>query len=512
MKWLSNRDNRFDLILTLVFGVLSAISLYHHEMWRDELQVWSLVRESHSIHDLFINLKYEGHPALWYLLLMPLARLTPKPYPMQLLHLSVAIASVHIFVRHSPFGRMVKVLFPFGYFILYEYAVISRNYGIGVLLVLLICVFFRERFKKFHIVGLLLFLLAHTSVYGLIIAISFASGILIEYIIKSGGTGSSEYKREILAGSTIIGLGVFTSILQMSPPVDSSFAPKWILTYDFTRFKDVIGTVTNAFIPIPPIELHFWNSSIFDGLTWLLLSKGIIASLVISWATLLLVRKPVALFIYIIGTVGLLTFFYVKYLGYIRHHGFLFILFLACLWVSSYYEDSQADWLVMRASNVLRKGLQLQLAAILIVHLLGGGIAFAMDYMYPFSQSMRMAKLLVVPGMKDRVWVADLDDAVSSVSGYADNKFLYVRGNRFGSFVRWDSVRVKHVSQEDVVKTAREQLLKLNKVGIIVSYPLSEEVISLNGLREVIRLKPGIVKDEGYCVYLIEDALKATKE
>jgi hypothetical protein len=48
----------------------------HHELWRDEVQAWLLDRDSSSAIDLLSRQKYEGHPALWQLLLMPLTRIS----------------------------------------------------------------------------------------------------------------------------------------------------------------------------------------------------------------------------------------------------------------------------------------------------------------------------------------------------------------------------------------------------------------------------------------------------
>ena len=84
----------FPAGLTAVYALVLAFGLAHHEMWRDELQAWLLARDSAGPADLFANLKYEGHPALWHLLLMPLTRLTASPVAMQALHLVIASTTV----------------------------------------------------------------------------------------------------------------------------------------------------------------------------------------------------------------------------------------------------------------------------------------------------------------------------------------------------------------------------------------------------------------------------------
>ncbi len=51
--------------LLLVFFSLGATLILTHALWQDEWQAWLLARDSRSLAELFHNLRYEGHPALW---------------------------------------------------------------------------------------------------------------------------------------------------------------------------------------------------------------------------------------------------------------------------------------------------------------------------------------------------------------------------------------------------------------------------------------------------------------
>src|ERR1700737_4773169 len=46
---------------------IAGFALARHAMWFDELQAWNIARASGSLPDLFHHLRYEGHPAAWYL-------------------------------------------------------------------------------------------------------------------------------------------------------------------------------------------------------------------------------------------------------------------------------------------------------------------------------------------------------------------------------------------------------------------------------------------------------------
>lgn len=77
------RLNARVLTLLALYALAIGFALYWHATWRDEMQAWLIVRDSADLPALFHNLRYEGHPALWYLLLMPLTRLSRDPALMQ---------------------------------------------------------------------------------------------------------------------------------------------------------------------------------------------------------------------------------------------------------------------------------------------------------------------------------------------------------------------------------------------------------------------------------------------
>jgi len=75
--------------LVAVFFVVAAATIFRHEMWMDELNTWDVVRDATGLGSLFANMHLEVHPALWYLALFPLTRVTADPRSMQLLHLLI---------------------------------------------------------------------------------------------------------------------------------------------------------------------------------------------------------------------------------------------------------------------------------------------------------------------------------------------------------------------------------------------------------------------------------------
>ncbi|HEY1739224.1 MAG TPA: hypothetical protein VGI86_10960, partial [Acidimicrobiia bacterium] len=123
-----------ELRALAAFGAVLAIALASHELWRDELQSWMIARGSDSPTALLHNLRYEGHPVLWYALLWPFARVFHSVATLQILEWFIATATAALVLFKAPFTVARRVALVFGYFFLYEYGALTRSYGLGVLL------------------------------------------------------------------------------------------------------------------------------------------------------------------------------------------------------------------------------------------------------------------------------------------------------------------------------------------------------------------------------------------
>lgn len=148
--------------------------LAHHENWRDEAQAWQIARNL-GLSALFDQLRYEGHPCLWYLILMPFAKLGLPFSCMGFISLAFMSGAVWIILRKSPFLWPVRLILVFSSFFVYFYPVISRSYSMIPLLLAWIAVLYPDRKQKGLAYGAALALLTQTHVYmvGLSFLLSF---------------------------------------------------------------------------------------------------------------------------------------------------------------------------------------------------------------------------------------------------------------------------------------------------------------------------------------------------
>ena len=154
----------FATFLILLYSAIGIVLLLHHEPWEDEAHVWLIARDLNII-SIFQQMAYDGSPALWYMFLVPFAKIG-LPYISEfILHLIIAISAVTVFILYAPFSRVTKVLFIFSYYMVYEYSIIARSYGLSILLLFLIAALYAKRFERPLWYAFLIFLLFNTNAH-----------------------------------------------------------------------------------------------------------------------------------------------------------------------------------------------------------------------------------------------------------------------------------------------------------------------------------------------------------
>ncbi|GIX06935.1 MAG: hypothetical protein KatS3mg115_1338 [Candidatus Poribacteria bacterium] len=490
-RTIERADRRvFPWLIVGVYVLVVARAAAHHEMWRDEIQAWLLARDSSGLLDLCRNLKYEGHPGLWHLTLMPLTRITWAPEIMQVWHLLIAATVMFLILRYGPFPLPLRALIPFGYFAVFEYAVKCRNYALGWLLLTTAVLLYPHRRRLLPWIGLALMLAAHTTVFPLIITIVLTGVLGLEALIellRGRMDRSWGSLRPYAIGLGLALFGILTSVVQIVPPEDTGFAVGWRFQWDPNHFKNVLLLYRRVWAP-PHLD---WleSSPYFGALRWWV-SGGIVV-----WTVALFWRRPFGLLFYLGATAGVLAFNYVKYFGAIWHHGQLFVIFLLVHWMERASRPAEP----MRGERWLFRFSNLALGGVLILQLLSGIGVLQEDARRPFSNGKAAGRFLREHGLTKRPILGDYDAAVSTVVGYARlPKIFYARGERWGSFVVWDKARTQGVSQEQLM--ALWERLGPETV-LLTNYRVREELLAPHGLQEWAAFTGAMVGDENFFIY-----------
>ena len=522
-----------DFLPIAVFLILGGFGIFHHEMWRDEIQAWLLVRDSSSLTDFYENFKYEGHPILWYFCLFLIKSFTKSLVTIQIFNWLIVTGIVYLFVKYSPFTKLQKLLFCFSYYPLYEYGLIARNYAMGILFLFLFCILYQFRNYQILSLSVCLAFLANSSTFAFILSAVF--GLLVAFdLISSYGLKPLFDKHRwqlpisgfiILSGWILAGVPIFWSALQawsgIGDVVERGTAfsgvstinqandsgPAWLkIGRDLSRTWNYIW---ESYVPIPNIKVDFWNSNIFDSISVFFRTWGIenwqiggfvtlIASTILFFLCLrLFIAKRLILAAYCLGSFAI-AFLCFLYPSQLRHYGHLFFLFLGCVWISK-YAISQTPLLgISGLSQTFEKNF---ITSLLIAQAIAGAFAYTVDIIYPFSTSRDVAEFIQAQGLSSLPVVGYEKRPTTTLSGYL-NKPLYNPGSdQFESF--W-TTRSPEVETEDILMDAIRLAQRQNSAVLIVvteaidtsAFPTVHKLKSFNG--------PRIVRSEGFHLYQVE--------
>ncbi len=478
------------LLVTAAFLAITAPLVLHHAMWRDEADPFVLARDSPSLLSLLAGTRYEGHPPLWYVLLWTLTRVTVVPLAAQWLNLALAALTVFLFTRFAPFPLIARILLPFGYYVLFEYAVIARNYQVMILLAVLFCIAWRYRPRNFVLLGTLIALLCATHVFGVIMATGFGAALLVEYL------GTSEARAYIrghlaafFAGVLIAAGGAALCTALVIQPSDSGWLPDWRLDLIPAHVGRTVTALGDAYFPLPVDGVHFWNAQVLPD--W---AAGILGVLALVVSILAVAASPQALAFLAMTDGGLLLFLHTKYYGAWRHHGILFIAFLIAVWIRRDRVPVPMIRLPRWLSSWRFAGVTVTLAV--VVQIYGSVIACWFAIQHPFSESERAAAFLSARLRSETVVVARSDVGMASLAAYLPGrKFFYPRGSRWGTFTDWRAT----FSRKDPMTWAKIFAAEKGEPVILL---WDEPIPQVGGqLRYLGGFEGGIVADERFYIY-----------
>ena len=434
----SSSSTAGDVLFFLLLALNIARAL-RHAMWRDELQIFQLASGSPTLIDLFRNLKYQSHAAVWDTLVWGVSRLTLDPAWMQVLHVAIATSLWIILWRCSPFTRLEKFLLLLSYSLFFEYFVISRGYALAVLLAF---VFVKLRQHRpvpvlfcWVLLGLMANFVVHTAIWSIALAVVFVL---------------EERRRDLrfIAGAAIYLALLVVGIATMIPAPD--FAP-WPTSpkLDWAGIVNAPAVMLGAFVPLELRWLHaaasflaepnaapfpfIWNP---NPVSEILRFAQTDANHPARLAALLLI--PVAVCIVLTRNMYRVMEFCLVYFGVLlfavlwhfpggsRHNGLVFLALVACVWTArSGASFSGPSWLF---------------AGILAINALGGALTPGSEF-HTFSQSRNTAAWIEGNGLARTPLVGSRDAQVSSVAGYLARPVYYLECECAGTFIVWNGSR-----------------------------------------------------------------------
>ena len=382
-SYLFEADNfKSKRLLTVIFAVYMVLLMFvvaHHEPWMDEAQGWLLVKDA-SLTEIFTKyLRYEGSPGLWHLILAIPAKLGFPYFTINIISAAFSALAVWIFLRCSLFPLVIKILFPFSYFIFFQYAVVARSYCLIAPLLFLIAIKFKTRIEKPIAFSFLLCLLANVSAHTFLIAGGLFTIHLLG-IVKLWKELDKPTKLKNINAILLFGLNAVLIVLLLAPPSD--------------HFLDS-GNNYNL--------LNFFNSSKWAISGALMLDESsrfgllqIWLSLAVFFITIIWVRHKKLASWYLFPLFLLLTLFAVKYRN-LWHDGITFLFWIFILWIG--FDKEKAE---TAEKHFLSKIVLVSFSIVLAVQVYWSMNIVRYNFQHSYSASYELAKFIKENNLEDQ--------------------------------------------------------------------------------------------------------------
>lgn len=172
------KENIFNIILLLVYLIITLILMFNHELWRDETQVWCIVRDC-NILDIINKARLEGHPLIWYFLLLPFAKLGCSVFSMQVISFILVFLSIVFLLFKSTFNKYIKTVVVFSSGMLYFLPIVARNYSLIPLFLFILADLYPKRKQRPYFYIFTLIILSNTHI--LMLAFCFTLFLLFAF-------------------------------------------------------------------------------------------------------------------------------------------------------------------------------------------------------------------------------------------------------------------------------------------------------------------------------------------
>lgn len=397
-------------------------------MWRDEVRALTVATRASSWSQLFGGLHQEGHPGLWYVILRCAFALTHSNLVLPVIALAVGTALAYVVFRYAPFPFWLRILTVFGVFVSYEYTVMARNYGIGVLLLLIACVLYGNRSERGLLLGFALALMANTSVHAAVACTMIA--LLWALDVMDRDRRADLLKIQPLVGLAIALAGAAIAVWSAAPSAEMSYAgplhhlgladiAKSIFLDPGVGLKGVYVADIAASAELPWIR---W------GIDPTIASRIIVdlCLLAVAWG-LWPARRHFAVFV-----VSILSFeilFHSVYPAALRHQGMVAFVIIAICWIA--IRDRRTS-----DTESFAHRIAMGLLPVMLVQSIALPIAVRRHLTHPASSSKALGGFIhATPRLSNAILIGEPDFLMEALPYYVPNRIYMPRQHEYSKTV-----------------------------------------------------------------------------
>ncbi len=414
-----------NIIITLIYALFTLFLVLHHEIWRDEAQVWLLVKYS-NIPQLLERLINEGHPPLFYLMIMPFAKIGFSIFSMQMLCWFASCVGVFLLFQYSPFKWWLNVAIVLSAGFIFDFPVIARSYSLLPFLVFLAAILYSKSKEHPVLYGFILFVF--TQIHS--IMLGFVSVLIVLFLYDT--VKNKEYSKGTLARILIPSFGVLLTVCRSFLSVQSNY------------FLDMPHN-HSAIYQTMSVLYQFFTTSVSSSLP-----RGYFLVLVlyfVIFCILFVLLFKLSKRAFLISAAGVFYQFYV----YIHYYAdVLFVNRVFCTYLVMLF----AFWIAFKNSEGKEKLItktSITLAIFFLMTTPNGLNICRMEYLYDYSAAKPTAEYIMENIDKNSVILSDTFPMSESVFLYLPEGYeiIDVNNDKPTTFVVWKKNIIHRFSLEE---------------------------------------------------------------
>ena len=178
------RSNKLFLISIICYLLITIPLMLNHVPWYDEAHGW-IVAQSMNFSNWQDIVRAEGHPLLWFILIMPFAKFNiAYPYPMLFINYITCLAAIILMWKKAPFNNLLKVTITFSSMFILYFPIVARGYSLGILLLFTLASLYKKQLDKPILYAVLIGLILNLNIICGIAASWFGLVFFIKFLNK----------------------------------------------------------------------------------------------------------------------------------------------------------------------------------------------------------------------------------------------------------------------------------------------------------------------------------------
>lgn len=492
------KNNYKTILFTIIYAIITFLCVIHHEIWADEAQVW-LIAKNVSFLGLFKHLVNEGHPSLFYLLMMPFAKLGLPIFFMQVFCWLAMIGSVFLLLKYSPFNGFTKFAIITSAGFLYFFPVIARSYSILPLLVFCLAILYPK--QKEHPIWYAILVAITANVHA--IMVGFAGILMLFFVwdncLKNRKNFNFSLQKKYIYSALIMLVGLLAVYLQLRGTTSSNI----FINISFSNLLYSIISVFSKFLIIG-IDSTYSESLTLPAVNNFQLLLMLFSAFLYIWIFAWILKSNKKIFA-------------ITFLSILFQFAIYILAYNKCVQATRVYSASLiilfALWCIFEQQKINKKTHKILNVSIIIFLLLStlNGIRYTLaDIIQPYSGSKQTAKYILKNLDKDAFLMTDnAPYCISLIQYLGNNRKIYsIHDMKSINYIVWNENMYKFVRSNDYdtyiqhMKQENEKF-ESKKIYVVLSsfHKHFLKIKDLKNFELIYESKPGMLKFENYSIY-----------